>query len=56
MTPVFESVEDTPDCMNDVVKDDNLPGSALGVERSWRMKELELFLQGGLARLSLAKK
>ena len=32
MTPVLESVEDTPNCVDDVIKDDNLPGSALGVE------------------------
>ena len=56
MTPVFESVEDAPDCMNDVVKDNNLPGSAFGVERGRRMEELELFLEGRLARLSLTEK
>lgn len=56
VTPVFESVEDAPDCMNDVVKDNNLPGSAFGVERGRRMEELELFLEGRLARLSLTEK
>lgn len=55
MTPVLESVEDLSDCVNDVVKDNNLPGSTLGVERGRRVEELELFLKGGLARLSLTE-
>ena len=56
VTPVFESVEDLPDCVNDIVKYNDLPGSAFGVEGGWRMEELELLLEGGLARLSLAEK
>ena len=32
MTPLFEPVEDTPNCVDDVVKDNDLPGSALGIE------------------------
>lgn len=55
MTPVFESVEDGPDCMDHVIKDNNLPGSALCIKRGWGVEELELFLEGGLARLSLAE-
>lgn len=55
MAPVFESVEDGPDCMDHVIKDNNLPGSALCIERGWGVEELELFLKGGLARLSLAE-
>ena len=55
MTPVFEPVEYFPDCVNHVVKDNDLPGSTLGVERGRRVEELELFLEGGFSRLSLAK-
>ena len=55
MTPVFESVEDGSDCVDHVVKNNNLPGSALCIERSWRVKELELFLEGGLSRLRLTE-
>lgn len=46
MTPVFESVEDAPDGVDHVVKNNNLPGSALSVERGRRVEELELFLEG----------
>lgn len=52
---MFEPVEDAPNRVDYVIKYDDLPGSALCVEGGWRMKELELFLEGGLARLSLAK-
>jgi len=41
--------------MDHVVKNNNLPGSALCIKRSWGVEELELFLEGGLARLSLAE-
>ena len=52
---MFESVKDDPDCMDRIVKNKNLPGGALRVGRSWRVKELELFLEGGLARLCLTE-
>ena len=55
MAPVFEPIEDFPDRVNYIVEDDNLPGSTLGVKRGWRVEELELFLEGGLARLSLTE-
>ena len=55
MTPVLESVEDLSDCVDDVVKDNDFPRSTLCIERSWRVEELELFLESRLARLRLAK-
>ena len=55
MTPLFKSVEDGPDCMDHIIKNNNLPGSALRIERGWRVEELKLFLEGGLARLRLAE-
>ena len=56
MAPVFETIEDLPDCVNDIVKDNNLPGRTLRVERGWGVEELELLLEGRLARLRLAEK
>ena len=55
MTPMFESVEDGSNCMDRIVKNNNLPGGALHIGRSWRVKEWELFLEGGLARLCLTE-
>ena len=52
---MFESIEDGSDCVDHVVKDNKLPGGALCIEQSWRMKELESFLEDGFAQLRLTK-
>ena len=55
MTPLFESIKDGPNGIDHIVENNNLPRGALGVEGGRRVEELELFLEGGLARLCLAE-